>query len=274
MSTHPAPLAFTELLTRALGTPGRVHEAYYAFHGYSIGNQMLALFECHARGIEPGPIATFPKWKERGRYVRKGQKAITLCMPITIKTKPDATDPDAEPGTRTRFVYRPHWFVLAQTNGNRYDEPKPAGWDKTAALAALNVTETPFDLTDGNVQGFARQRAVAVSPIAGLPFKTLIHEIAHVVLGHTTEHEHSDGEITPRNIREVEAEGTAMLVCAALQQPGIEYSRGYLQHWYRDGETIPERSAARIFKAADQILRAGRTETTSTDDASIDTEQN
>jgi hypothetical protein len=51
-----------------------------------------------------------------------------------------------------------------------------------------------------------------------------------------------------------------MLCCAALQLPGIEYSRGYIQHWNQDGQPIPERSAAKIFKTADQILRAGRPE--------------
>jgi len=42
--------------------------------------------------------------------------------------------------------------VLAQTDGNRYDEPTPAGWDKARALAALQITETPCDLMDGNCQ--------------------------------------------------------------------------------------------------------------------------
>ena len=96
-----------------------------------------------------------------------------------------------------------------------------------------------------------------MSPLAALPFKTLIHEMAHVLLGHTAEAEQTDGECTPRSLKEVEAESVAMLVCAALQLPGIEYSRGYIQHWHQSGEAIPERSAARIFKTADQILRAG-----------------
>ena len=43
----------------------------------------------------------------------------------------------------------------------------------------------------------------------------------------------------------------------ALNQPGLEDCRGYIQHWLK-GATIPERSAQRIFKAADAILRAGR----------------
>jgi hypothetical protein len=58
---------FATLLQRAVNEPGRVHEAYSAFHNYSIGNQLLALGQCALRGILPGPIATFPRWKSRGR---------------------------------------------------------------------------------------------------------------------------------------------------------------------------------------------------------------
>ena len=44
--------------------------------------------------------------------------------------------------------------------------------------------------------------------------------------------------------------------------PGAEHSRGYIQHWnaQRSAEPISERSAQRIFKTADQILKAGTTE--------------
>ena len=35
------------------------------------------------RGIQPGPLATFPKWKGLGPHVKKGEKALTLCMPLT-----------------------------------------------------------------------------------------------------------------------------------------------------------------------------------------------
>lgn len=254
------PPAFADLLARAVNEPGTVHEAYTAFHRFSTGNQLLALFECHARGIAPGPLATFPAWKARGRFVRKGEKALTLCMPVTCQRAPN-TEADADgdsPATFTRFVYRPRWFTLAQTDGVDLPvDPLPA-WSRGAALAALEIHEEPFTMTDGNCQGYAHGRAVAVSPVAALPFKTLFHELAHVLLGHTAEAAQTDGERTPRSLREVEAESVAMLVCAALELPGIEYSRGYIQAWNADGQPIPERSAAKIFKAADQILRAGR----------------
>jgi hypothetical protein len=47
-----------------------------------------------------------------------------------------------------------------------------------------------------------------------------------------------------------------MLCCAALDLPGLAEARGYVQHWYGT-DPIPERSAQRILKVADQILKAG-----------------
>jgi hypothetical protein len=72
-----------ELLQKAVTEPGVISRAFSRFHNYSLGNQLLALQPCQMRHIEPGPIATFPRWKELGRHVRKGEKALTLCMPIT-----------------------------------------------------------------------------------------------------------------------------------------------------------------------------------------------
>jgi antirestriction protein ArdC len=255
---HPNVPSFAELLARAVSEPGQIHTAYTAFHGYSVGNQLLALFACAARGIQPGPLATFPGWKARGRYVRKGEKAITLCMPITVKRRDTDAAETEDASTFTRFIYRPRWFVLAQTDGADYAAPDLPDWQKARALETLDITEIPFDLTDGNVQGYARGRSIAVSPVAGEPYKTLFHELAHVALGHTAEADHADDDRTPRSLREVEAESVALLCCAALQLPGEAYARGYIQHWNRDGQPIPERSAARIFKTADAILRAGR----------------
>ena len=48
-----------------------------------------------------------------------------------------------------------------------------------------------------------------------------------------------------------------MLCCASLGLPGVELSRGYIQSWFK-GNEVPERSAQKIFSAADKILKAGR----------------
>ncbi len=252
-------ISWQKLLHDAINQPGAIHEAYSRFHNYSVGNQLLALMQCQARGLQPGPIATFMRWKELGRHVCKGEKAITLCMPVTCKAKRMTADEkgnETEQDTAfTRFVYRNNWFVLAQTEGAEYKpEPLP-DWDESRTLAELSIERIPFDDLDGNTQGYATARKVAVSPVAAMPHKTLFHELAHVVLGHTAEGNLNDGsERTPRNLREVEAESVALLCCESLGLAGAEFSRGYIQSW---GSEIPERSAQRIFHAADQILKAG-----------------
>jgi hypothetical protein len=74
-------------------------------------------------------------------------------------------------------------------------------------------------------------------------------------LGHTSEAVH-DSEQLPRNLREVEAEAVALLCLNSLGMDGAECCRGYIQNWLAGAE-IPERSAQRIFAAADRILKAG-----------------
>ena len=74
---------WSQVLTDAVNKPGVISTAYSAFWNYSMGNQLLAMFECLSRGIEPGPLHTFKGWLKLGRHVRKGQRAITLCMPVS-----------------------------------------------------------------------------------------------------------------------------------------------------------------------------------------------
>jgi len=65
-----------------------------------------------------------------------------------------------------------------------------------------------------------------------------------------------DGEVIHRSLREAEAESVALIVGESLGLPGSEESRGYIQHWYKESD-IPDKSAQKIFKVADQILKAG-----------------
>ena len=254
---------WSALLIEAVKKPGMMMQAYSAFHNYSIGNQILAIVQCQLRGLEPGPINTFPGWQELGRTVKRGERALTLCMPITRKAREEeAQNSEGENGERTftSFVYKPRWFVVSQTVGDEFTPPALTEWQSERALAALDIQEIPFTHTDGNCQGYAKKRQIAINPVAQLPHKTRFHELAHVILGHTTEADFTDTELTPRNLREVEAEAVALLCCEALNVEGADYCRGYIQHWLRPGagEVIPEKSAQKIFRAADQILRAGR----------------
>jgi antirestriction protein ArdC len=253
------------LLKQALTVPGTLSKAYSVFHNYSLGNQLLASFELASRGLPLSPIASFMRWKELGRSVKKGEKAIPLVMPVTLKKKaeePDAGEESAD-GVRTIFILKRNWFSLDQTEGEAFKpEVSIPEWDKAKALATLDIKEVPFEMTDGNCQGYAKRgvREVAINPVAAMPWKTLFHEIAHHLLGHTATGDATgvmaDGPAMPKCIKEAEAEATAYLCCATLGLPGMEESRGYIQNWL-DGEEFPDKSARRVFAAADKILKAG-----------------
>jgi len=249
-----------ELLRDAVEKPGRMLEAYTAFHNYSFGNALLALEQCVRRSLQPGPLNTYRRWLEQKRQVRKGEKGITLCMPMPFKKAAqtdNVKDETTEPQTRYAFRFRAYWFVLAQTEGEEtYAAPIP-GFEMDTALRTLNITRTPFDEMNGNIQGFANGREIAVSPLAALPHKTTFHELAHVVLGHTASEKLVDGEKTARHIREVEAESVDLICCETLGLEGAEFCRGYIQHWLKTEKEIPNHSAARIFAAATSILKAG-----------------
>ena len=263
-----SPCDWSSLLVDAVTRPGTISSAYQRFWTYSVGNQCLALFQCMEKGIEPGPIHTFKGWLDLGRHVRKGEKAITLCMPVSVKRKIRKQKPDLQPagvedGTErqpthpgsatsadngtvnvTVFTFKPHWFVLSQTEGEPYQPQELPEWSESRALPALSIDRVNFEHTDGNCQGYALERRVSVSPVAALPHKTLLHEVAHVLLGHTAEGSRMDDhEFTPRNLREVEAECVALICCESLGLPGIPECRGYIQHWLGK-ETIPDRSAS------------------------------
>ena len=247
---------FSQLLQDAVNQPGIISKCYSTFHGYSIGNQLLAWSQCIARDIPVGPIATYKKWSELGRQVSKGQKAIALVMPLTINKKDAAGEKTGE--SFSMFSLRNNWFVLGQTEGGEYvNEVVTPAWDKAAALAKLDISEVAFDYPNGNCQGYASGRTIAINPVAILPHKTRFHELAHVVLGHTTAEVMADSEVTPRDIREVEAESVAYILCSVLDLPGLHESRGYIQNWLA-GADITDKSAQRIFSAANKILEAGK----------------
>ena len=231
------------------------------FHNYSLGNQLLAMAQCHAREFPLARSALLCTGKKTaGLSARAKRPSCFACRSLVnaalrnTTTKPARMKPSKSdtPGSST-VTTGSSW--LRPTAPIYVPEPIP-DWNEVQALETLDIKRIDFDLMDGNCQGYAQKRTVAISPLAEHPTRTLLHELAHVVLGHTAERMNDSGELTPRDIRELEAECTAMLVSASLNLPGVEESRGYIQSWYH-GNSVPERNAQRIFSAADKILKAG-----------------
>ena len=261
-----------KLFSDALSCPGKVSEAYSVFHDYSLGNAILAAMQLTVKGLPLSPIASFNKWKQLGRCVKKGEKAIALVMPVTVKTKSNDevengagsndNDKEVRSSGRTIFVLKNNWFSLDQTDGADYtNEVAIPEWNKAQALSGLGVTEGRFDLTDGNAQGYAvpNEKRLAINPLAAMPWKTLFHEIAHCLM-HSKEAQMADGDLMQKDIKEAEAEAVAYLCCATLGLPGLEESRDYIQGWLGSKERSDEfskKSASRVFSVADKILKAG-----------------
>ncbi len=256
------------MLQEALTNPGRLAECYSVFHEFSMGNQILAAMQLFERGLSLSPIASFRKWKEQGRSVKRGEKAISLLMPLIIN-KADGDEPedpdDEEVAGKNQirvFSMKPHWFSLDQTDGEPFERNlQVPEWDKALAMSQLGITEEPFQYLSGNTQGYARpnKMQLAVSPLAALPWKTTFHEMGHCLL-HSDQAMMSDGDRMPKDLKEAEAEAVAYLCCATLGLPGLEESRGYIQCWLGSPERSEEfakRHTARVFSAANKILKAG-----------------
>lgn len=270
--------SFLALLHEALTQPGRVAECYSMFHSYSLSNALWIAGQLWARSEPLAPIASFHRWKELGRVVKKGSKALAMSMPVTVKAKADTQAQDAETtadGRRVLFVVRRHWFALHQTEPMEGAEPQTIetptpDWNAERALEALEITRENFQHTNGNVQGYAEPdaRRVAVSPLAVNPIKTLLHEIAHCLL-HSEQGRIEDAAELTHSLAEVEAESVAYLCCAVLGLPGLDESRGYVQGWLacsgRDAEAFTGQHARRVMAAADKILKAGKLATTQTE---------
>lgn len=247
---------YEAIVREALHEPGKISAAYTAFWNYSLGNQWLArmqLGRCE-------PINTFPKWKELGRFVKRGEKAIELLMPVTIKDK------DNDGHKKMIFIGKRNWFGLHQTEGQEYVPTVPE-FDITRAEQELEITVESFQHPDGNCQGYAitDKRIIAINPVAYDPLKTGFHECAHVLLHPNTNS--SDSGALAKDVKEVEAELVAYLISSALgQTKNLEYSRGYIQHWIADG-TVEKVRFGSVFSAADRILKAGRINPTRPDDS-------
>lgn len=82
------------------------------FRSYSAGNCMLLALQCHERGLVPERVAGFRTWLKLGRCVRKGEKALRILAPVSVKERDAAGE---ETGKRRVFFKTAFVFELSQT---------------------------------------------------------------------------------------------------------------------------------------------------------------
>lgn len=239
------------LLDQALSVEGDTGNTYTQLHQYSYLNTLLLRMQ----GVTP-PVASYARWKEVGRHVVKGAAGAIIIRPITVHKRDE--DGEIEDSYR-RFKQVRGAFGYDQTDGEELSSAEIPDWSFPRALGELAIREVPFTSMTMNTQGRSHDREMAINPIARFPDKTRLHEIGHIVLGHTTEAGIAEYQ-QHQGMMEFEAEGTAHLAgteLGILDEEQASVSRGYLQGWLR-GEKPSDTAIRSVFKATDLILRAGR----------------
>lgn len=239
------------LLTQALTVPGQLGTTYCRFYRYSLQNQILLW----SQGVTE-PCAPFSVWKRLGRIpVKGGGRFVMHPLPFRKTNKTTGE----EEVVVCRFGLKRTTFPYSNTEGPDVEWPQLPEWEWQRALTELEIEQVPYALIDGNTQGYSSGRTVAISPVAVYPAKTGFHELAHVVLGHTTADDSGDQGTLCRGVAEFQAEATAYLLAheTGLTQWAPEESRAYIQGWL-GGEQVGDRDIRAVFSAADKILAAGR----------------
>jgi antirestriction protein ArdC len=226
------------------------------FHHYSFNNVVLIAAQCP----DATRVAGFNAWKQLGRSIRKGEKAIWILAPLVTRK---AAEPDDEGDTTTAvrgFKYVPV-FDLSQTEGeelptacNKLEGEGPAACIGRLTDVARSIGYS-VEITQlrGGINGDCtfdlRRIRVEAGNAPAQRVKTLAHEIAHALL-HEGNHD--------RPLAELEAESTAYVVCQRLGVDSGAYSFGYVAVWAGGGEQAIagiKASCGRIQRASARILQ-------------------
>jgi hypothetical protein len=239
-----------ELLEGLLTIPGSTGDTYSRFHRYSPRNLgFLAL-----QGCPPEAVATYKKWTALGRQVVKGSKALSILRPIQVKIEKDGE----ETLLVRRFKVVRALFPLSMTEGDDLPPYEHPEWKVDRALATLGIRQVAFEGYDANVGGYARDRGIAINPVARFPLRTTLHEISHIEHGHTTPDGLREYQMH-RGSMEFEAEASAYVALnelGELDDTTASVSRGYVQSWLK-GEKPPESSLRQVLNVSTRVLEAG-----------------
>lgn len=258
------------LINQALTQPGTINKAFSLFHDYSFSNSFLAVLQMQAKGLDVTPIGTFNKWRTLGKTVAKGSKALAILYPVfgSFFTDEEIENKD---GTKTKkrvkityikgFSVKHEHFALSQCKeyGQETEQKVDLNIKWNEVLERLNIKQIQWGTVEGNAQGYAYpiKRELAINPLNACKDKTMIHEIAHILL-HGKDEEFKDNNVLERNIKEVQAELTAYLVVSMLgcsNEEVLSESRGYVQHWLKN-EKIEQAELKQVMRATDKILEA------------------
>lgn len=234
------------------------------FPRYSVNNTMLIMMQRPDAQL----CQSFTGWKQMGRYVKKGEKGISILAPAPYKIEREQTkldekgrpvfDADGEPvkekvEVTIRAFKVVKTFDLSQTDGKELPTIGPSelvgnieGYPKLLqALQEISPVPVSFELIDGDAKGFYHLEDKKIVVQDGMSevqtIKTLLHEMAHQKL-HDKDNVPEAKDIS-RNGKEVEAESVEYVVCQHYGINTSDYSFSYVAGW-SEGKETPELKAS------------------------------
>ncbi len=172
------------------------------FPRYSVNNSILIMMQKPDAQL----CQSYTGWKQMGRYVKKGEKGISILAPAPYKIEKEQTklddkgrpvfDSDGEPvkekvEVTIRAFKVVKTFDLSQTDGKEIPSIGPSeltgsieGYPKLLqALKEISPVPVSFELIDGNAKGYYHQEDKKIVVQDGMSevqtIKTLLHEMAH-----------------------------------------------------------------------------------------------
>lgn len=246
------------------------------FHRYSMNNQLLIQMQYPSATR----VAGFNKWKEMGRSVKKGEKAISILAPRTISVEAKDKDGNLIYGENGKPVKRPQVvgvtpvpvFDISQTEGEdlpdvmTISEEPPAGLidDLEGAVAAAGFTLSYSNDMPAGTRGYtttdgSKQIVLRDNLSEGMKARVLAHELGHVAAGHLDRHdEYHQGHGGQRGQMEIEADSIAyvMLRSNGMSTDAGTASAAYVRGWGAKNPGQLKECAETVSKAVKHLLGA------------------
>ena len=239
-----------------------------SFHNFSLNNLLLIL----AQNPDATMVAGYRQWQTKGRQVRKGETSIKIFGYREKKTtEPDDTGDNTNTAdSRKRTIrYFPILAVFDITQTDPIDDAEPVPENPTRELQGSDDHGMIVPLTEylhtngwtvtrehlGRANGYtdSTRHVVVLDSRLGSEqaAKTLIHETAHIHLGHV---DNLDEYRQHRGRMEVEAESVAYIVAGLSGFDTSAYSIGYITGWANENTELIRDTATRVLKTADDIM--------------------
>ncbi len=221
------------------------------FHHYSFRNVMLIALQ------KPNATHTsgFHTWKKLGRFVKKGEKGITIIAPLVFKKESVENNDNSSNVSEISGFKAVHVFDISQTDGDELPEFARVQGDPTHYQEMLNNFISANSITleySDSLHAVGCSSGGKITIRSGLTpaedFSVKVHELAHEFLHHT-------GEKLSKTQKETEAEAVAYVVCQSIGLDTNTAFSDYIQLYKGKKETLIN-SIQRIKDVSGKILQA------------------